>query len=63
MPAYTGSGEVWREVPSIPQLLVSSEGRVMVKPYRSDMPNGGARATPIAFRDELLQLAAFSGAV
>ena len=36
-------GEVWREVPSIPQLLASSEGRVMVRPHRGDMPNGGKR--------------------
>ena len=36
-------GEVWREVPSVPELLVSSEGRVMTKPYRGEMPNGGLR--------------------
>ena len=36
-------GEVWREVPSLPAVLVSSEGRVMVKPYYGDMPHGGVR--------------------
>lgn len=36
-------GEVWREVPSLPVVLVSSEGRVMTKPYRGEMPNGGLR--------------------
>ena len=44
MPAYTRSGEIWREVPSVPQLLVSTEGRVMVKPYYRDQPNGGKRS-------------------
>ena len=36
-------GEVWREVPSLPAILASSEGRIMVKPYRGEMPNGGLR--------------------
>lgn len=36
-------GEVWRQVPSFPRLLVSSEGRVMVAPYRAPLPNGGFR--------------------
>lgn len=36
-------GEVWREVPSQPQYLVSTEGRIMVKPYRGAMPHGGER--------------------
>lgn len=31
-------------VPSHPQFLVSSEGRYMVSPYWSDMPNGGKRS-------------------
>lgn len=44
MPAYTGSGEVWRIVPSAPQFMVSSEGRYMVAPYWADMPKGGMRS-------------------
>jgi hypothetical protein len=37
------SGEIWRNVPSAPGILVSSEGRVMVSPYRASMPHGGER--------------------
>ena len=44
MPAYRGTGEVWRAVPSEPQFVVSSEGRFMVRPYWADMPNGGKRS-------------------
>ena len=36
-------GEVWREVPSLPAILASSEGRIMTKPYRGPMPHGGER--------------------
>lgn len=36
-------GEVWRQVPSQPQFLASSEGRVMVAPYYGEMPYGGKR--------------------
>ena len=36
-------GEIWRDVPSVPGVLVSSEGRVMLTPYRGDMPHGGQR--------------------
>jgi len=36
-------GEVWRVVPSLPEIMASSEGRVMVKPYLAKMPNGGDR--------------------
>lgn len=35
--------ETWRAVPSIPQILASSEGRVMVAPYEAAMPHGGVR--------------------
>ena len=37
------SGEIWRVVPSLPAILASSEGRIMVSPYLGEMPNGGAR--------------------
>jgi hypothetical protein len=33
--------EIWKIVPSLPTVMVSSEGRVMVAPYRAKMPNGG----------------------
>ena len=36
-------GEVWKVVPSAPQFLVSSEGRIMVAPYEAPMPHGGLR--------------------
>jgi HNH endonuclease len=36
-------GEIWRDVPSVPGILVSSEGRVMHTPYRGPMPKGGDR--------------------
>ncbi|MFL1463468.1 HNH endonuclease signature motif containing protein [Roseococcus sp. DSY-14] len=37
------TGEVWRDVPSLTGVLASSEGRVMITPYRGPMPNGGER--------------------
>lgn len=36
-------GEIWRDVPSVPGILVSTEGRVMHIPYRAPMPKGGMR--------------------
>jgi hypothetical protein len=35
--------EVWRVVPSLPAILVSSHGRVMTAPYKAEMPYGGSR--------------------
>lgn len=37
------TGEVWRYVPSVPELLVSNEGRIMTAPREGTMPNGGTR--------------------
>jgi hypothetical protein len=36
-------GEIWRIVPSLPSVMASSEGRVMVLPYQATMPNGAFR--------------------
>lgn len=35
--------EIWRVVPSLPEVLASSLGRVMVTPYQQSMPFGGLR--------------------
>ena len=37
------NGEIWRTVPSVPEVLASSEGRVMMVPHRGPMPLGGER--------------------
>lgn len=35
--------EIWRTVPSAPQFMASSDGRIMVVPYEGAMPHGGLR--------------------
>jgi hypothetical protein len=35
--------EIWRIVPSIPVLIASSWGRIMVVPFYGKMPHGGSR--------------------
>jgi hypothetical protein len=37
------AGEIWRIVPSLPELLVSNEGRMMHVPKQGAMPHGGHR--------------------
>jgi len=36
--------EIWRDVPSVPGILVSNEGRIMYVPHREPMPKGGIRS-------------------
>ena len=35
--------EIWRLIPSIPGVVASSSGRLMVAPYLAPSPNGGLR--------------------
>jgi hypothetical protein len=37
------NGEVWRDIQSLPGVLASNEGRIMLVPYRGAMPRGGQR--------------------
>jgi hypothetical protein len=37
------SGEVWRVIPSLPEYLASTEGRVMRVPFLGTMPYGGPK--------------------
>lgn len=32
--------EIWKDIPSVPQMMASSWGRVKLKPYSKAMPNG-----------------------
>lgn len=32
--------EIWKDIPSVPQMMASSWGRVRLKPYSVKMPNG-----------------------
>jgi hypothetical protein len=36
--------EIWRSIPSHPDYLASSEGRLMRKPFQKPMPHGGLRS-------------------
>ncbi len=36
--------EIWRGIPSLPGVLASSHGRVMVAPYTAPLPQGGTRS-------------------
>jgi hypothetical protein len=35
--------EVWKPVPSLPGVLASSEGRILLPPRHAPLPNGGVR--------------------
>lgn len=38
-----GGDEIWRPVPSLPGVMASSHGRVLLPPSTAQMPNGGER--------------------
>lgn len=35
--------EIWKPVPSVPEIMASSQGRVWVQPTKGRMPTGGVR--------------------
>lgn len=35
--------EIWKLIPSVPGLLASSHGRLMIAPYTAPLPHGGVR--------------------
>jgi len=35
--------EIWKDIPSVPELEASSLGRIRIKPYSCKTPNGGVR--------------------
>ncbi len=37
------SPEIWKRIPSLPGLMASNKGRIMVAPYFGPLPNGGSR--------------------
>jgi hypothetical protein len=36
--------EIWKPVPSLPGVLASDEGRILLPPRHAPLPNGGVRA-------------------
>ena len=42
--ANDNTAEVWRPIPSLPEYIASSHGRIMRVPYLGKMPHGGLRA-------------------
>lgn len=36
-------GEIWKPVPSLPGVMASSEGRILLPPRHAPLPNGGVR--------------------
>lgn len=42
--ANDNTAEVWRAIPSLPEYIASSHGRIMRVPYLAGMPHGGLRS-------------------
>lgn len=41
--ANDNAAELWRAIPSLPEYIASSDGRIMRLPYQGSMPRGGVR--------------------